>query len=440
MGLIRAALNAAGGTLRDQYKEYIYCEALPTNVLIQRGTSQRYTGNTNHGNENVITDGSKVAVADGQCLLIVENGKIVDFCAETGAYVYNTGTSPSMLTGGMTGLKKSFSTLWNRIQSGGQQDNDQRVYYVNLKEIVGNKFGVGNVAFRDSEFNFTITLGCFGEYSYKITDPLMFYTNVCGNVRDSYTRDNIDSQFKAEVQSNLQQVLSTLASKRIPYDQITNYNREVRDSMNAELTAEWVEKRGISVESFAITVSPNEESKKKIEQFQSSRVYTDARMLGARIGEAQANAMENAASNTNGSMAAFMGMGMAQQAGGMNAAQLFNMGQQQQPQPQPGQQQPQPEQPQNQQPKNEQSQPVSKWTCSCGAENTGKFCCECGAPAPVPTKNSNTWVCSCGVENTGKFCSECGAKKPLDCKCETCGYEGDKPFKFCPECGAENKI
>lgn len=268
----------------------------------------------------------------------------------------------------------------------------------------------------------------------------MFYTNVCGNVRDSYTRDNIDSQFKAEVQSNLQQVLSTLASKRIPYDQITNYNREVRDSMNAELTAEWVEKRGISVESFAITVSPNEESKKKIEQFQSSRVYTDARMLGARIGEAQANAMENAASNTNGSMAAFMGMGMAQQAGGMNAAQLFNMGQQQQPQPQPGQQQPQPEQPQNQQPKNEQSQPVSKWTCSCGAENTGKFCCECGAPAPVPTKNSNTWVCSCGVENTGKFCSECGAKKPLDCKCETCGYEGDKPFKFCPECGAENKI
>lgn len=446
MGLIRAAINAAQGTLRDQYKEFIYCEALPMNVLIKKGQKQILQGGTNKGNDNIITDGSRVAVADGQCLIIVENGKIMDFCAEPGEYIYKTGTSPSLLTGGMEGLKDSFKTLWNRVQTGGQQDHDQRVYYVNTKEIMGNKVGAGDIPFRDSEFNFTMKIRCFGEYSYKITDPLMFYQNVAGNVTNEFTRDKIDSQFKAEIQTALQPALGRIALKKIPYDQLTLFTKEIAKELNIEMTEEWVNRRGISVESFALaSVTPDAESAKKIEQFQSSRVYTDARMLGARIGEAQANAMESAAKNENGAMMGFMGMGMAQQAGGMNAAQLFQMQPQAPVQPPVG--------------VGVQAEPVAPttpvveekpveekkdgWTCTCGEVNTGKFCSSCGekAPAPVEKPKSDTWTCECGVENTGKFCSECGSKKPvvLDAKCETCGYEGDKPFKFCPECGALNK-
>lgn len=427
MGIIRAALNAAGGTLRDQYKEFIYCEALPMNVLIKKGQNKILQGGTNKGNDNIISDGSRIAVADGQCLLIVENGNIVDFCAESGEYIYKTGTTPSMLTGGMEGLKKSFKTLWDRAATGGQADHDQRVYYVNMKEIMGNKVGAGDIPFRDSEFNFTMKLKCFGEYSYKITDPLMFYKNVSGNVAVEFTRDKIDSQFKAEIQTALQPALGRIALKRIPYDQLTLFTKDIAKELNREMTDEWVNRRGISVESFALaSVTPDAESAKKIEQFQSSRVYTDARMLGARIGEAQANAMETAAGNENGAMNAFIGMGMAQNAGGMNAAQLLQMGgQPQAPAPAPVVEEKQ-----------------DGWNCDCGEVNTGKFCSSCGSKAPVPVEAPKTsWVCECGAENKGKFCAECGSKKPvvLDAKCETCGYEGSAPFKFCPECGALNK-
>lgn len=445
MGLIRAAINAAKGTLRDQYKEFIYCEALPMNVLIRKGQKRAGEGNTNRGNDNIISDGSAIAVADGQCLLIVEQGNIVDFCAEPGEYVYNTGTSPSLLTGGMDGLKGSFKTLLGRVQAGGQADKDQRVYFVNMKEIMGNKVGAGDIPFRDSEFNFTMKLKCFGEYSYKITDPLMFYKNVSGNVTSEFTRDKIDSQFKAEIQTAIQPALGRIALKKIPYDQLTLFTKDIAMELNAELTAEWVSKRGISVESFALaSVTPDAESAKKIEQFQSSRVYTDARMMGARLGEAQANAMETAAGNEAGAMTGFLGMGFAQQAGGMNAAQLFQMGGQPQgvPQPQPVPQ-PVPVAPEKPTPTDVLEE---GWTCGCGVVNSGKFCVECGGKAPeieiIETPKADTWSCSsCNTENMGKFCMECGEKKPfvLDAFCESCGYEGSKPFKFCPECGSENK-
>lgn len=440
MGIIRAGLNAVGGTLRDQYKEFIYCEALPMNVLIKKGQKRVGAGNTNRGNDNIISDGSAIAVADGQCLLIVEQGNIVDFCAEPGEYVYNTGTSPSMLTGGMEGLKGSFKTLWGRVQAGGQADKDQRVYFVNMKEIMGNKVGAGDIPFRDSEFNFTMKLKCFGEYSYKITDPLMFYKNVSGNVTSEFTRDKIDSQFKAEIQTAIQPALGRIALKKIPYDQLTLFTKDIAKELNTELTEEWVSKRGISIESFALaSVTPDAESAKKIEQFQSSRVYTDVNMLGARIGEAQANAMESAAKNENGAMNAFIGMGMAQQAGGANVGDLMRM------------------KPNvgvsgvtgagmsfnaNREIVEEvikESAKEDSWTCECGSENVGKFCVNCGSKAPV--KVDNSWVCNCGATNEGKFCSECGNSRPkeLDSKCESCGYEGTTPFKFCPECGSVNK-
>ncbi|MBL4930720.1 SPFH domain-containing protein [Clostridium paridis] len=443
MGIIAAAANAIKGTLKDQYKEFMYCDSMPMDVLVRKGQNKRLDGSTNRGNDNIITDGSRLVVSDSQCMIIVEDGKIIDFCAEPGEYIYNTGTSPSMLTGGMKELKdgfmKSIGTAMDRFKAGGQQDHDQRVYYVNMKELMGNKIGAGDIPFRDSEFNFTIKLRCFGEYSYKITNPIMFYTNVCGNIGYEFTRDQIDSQFKSEIQNNLQYALGKIGLKGIPYDQLTLFTKELAQALNSEMTTEWVEKRGISVVSFALaSVTPDADSAKKIEEFQSTRVYTDPRMLAASYIQSKGAALEKAASNKAGAMTGFMGMGFAQQAGGnggFDEAQLFNSLTQN-----PQQEQKLKEESAPVQSKPQTSQPSQTWTCECGTENTGKFCMECGKTAPVPVKAANTWICQCGTENTGKFCGECGAKKPLDSKCETCGYEADKPFKFCPECGAENKI
>lgn len=430
MGLIKAAINAVSGTLRDQYKEFIYCDALPMDILIRKGQTSVMKGNTNKGNSNIITEGTRIAVSGGQCLLVVENGRIVDFSAEEGEYIYETGTSPSMLTGGMEGLKRSFSTLWNRVQAGGQQEVDQRVYFVNIKEIMGNKVGAGDIPFRDSEFNFTMKIKCYGEFSYKITDPLMFYANVCGNIEQDFRRTEIDSQFKAEVQQALQPALGKVALKKIPYDQLTLFTKEITTEINGEITADWVVKRGISVVSMAlVSVMPDEESAKKIAQFQTNRVYTDGRMMGARLGEAQANAMEKAASNENGAMIGFMGMGMeAMQTCGVNVTDMYKMAQQT---PQNNMQ--------NQAPMGIKSE--NSWKCSCGVENTGKFCVECGAKATEPVEEETRgWICAaCGTVNNGRFCTECGVKKPLDSICEKCGFIGEKAFKFCPECGAENK-
>jgi membrane protease subunit (stomatin/prohibitin family) len=434
MGLIKATINATKGTLRDQYKEFIYCDSLPTDVLMRKGKNKLLEGGTNRPNDNIISDGSRVVVNEGQFLLIVENGRIVDFCGEPGEYIWNTGTTPSMLTGGFKGLKESFITLGGRIQAGGQPEHDQRVYYINTKEIMNNKFGAGDIPFRDSEFNFTIKLKCYGTYSYKITDPLMFYKNVAANVNYEFRRNEIDGQFKDEVLKSLKPSLGRVALKRIPYDQLILFTKEISDELNIELSDEWVNRRGISVVSFALSsVTPDAESAKKIEEFQSTRVYTDERMLGAKLGTAQAEAMIKAAENKGGAMMGFMGMGMAQQAGGMNAAQLFQMADQKQQHQQPVQQP-------VQQP---QSVVEEGWSCECGTVNSGKFCMECGSKAPEQVKSvkSNNWFCpSCNTENSGKFCMECGEKKPLvlDAKCESCGFEGSSPFKFCPECGAQN--
>ena len=428
MGLIKAGLSAIRGELADQWKEYIYCDSMDANVLVEKGAVRIVSGSSNtKRNDNIITDGSKIAVNEGQCMLIVENGKIVDFSAEPGAFIYRTGTEPSLFDSGWKGLKESFKKVGKRFTFGGQIENDQRGYYVNLKESPNNKVGVGDVPFRDSEFGVTIMLKGYGTYSYRITDPIMFYTNVCGNVTDTYTRDRIDEQLKTEVQHNLQPALGKIALKGIAYDQLPLYTNEIADELNKELTQEWVELRGISVVSVALaSITPDAESAKKISEFQESRVYTNAQMMGARLGTAQATAMENASKNSAGAMTGFLGMGFAQQAGGMNAGELYKMGQQQGG---PGGA-----------PSGGGAAPAANtWKCACGATNTGKFCSECGAPRPAEQAG---WKCEkCGAVNKGKFCTECGAKKPageLLYKCDKCGWEPEDPAhppKFCPECG-----
>ena len=388
MGLIRAFGGAARTTLADQWKEFIYCDAMSADVLMQKGQARigEHSSNTKRS-ENIISDGSKVAINEGQCMLIVENGRIVDFCAEPGEYLYQMGTEPSMLDSGWHGLKESFKKVGKRFTFGGQPENDQRVYYINTKEIMGNKVGVGEVPFRDSEFGFTIMLKGYGTYSYRITDPIMFYANVCGNVQDTFRRSQIDEQLKTEVQHNLQPALGKIALKGIAYDQLPLYTNEIADQLNQELTEDWVQNRGISVVSVALaSITPDAESAKKIAQFQESRVYTNTRMMGARLGGAQANAMENASKNEAGAMTGVMGLGMAQQAGGANVASFFENS----PEPAPA--------------------AANGWSCpACGSKNTGNFCQNCGAKKP---EGGETWTCACGTASQGKFCPNCGAKKP----------------------------
>ena len=386
MGLIKAFGGAARTTLADQWKEFIYCDAMSADVLMQKGQARigERSSNTKR-DENIISDGSKVAVNEGQCMLIVENGRIVDFCAEPGEYLYQTGTEPSMLDSGWHGLRESFKKVGKRFTFGGQPENDQRVYYINTKEIMGNKVGVGEVPVRDSEFGFTIMLKGYGTYSYRITDPIMFYVNVCGNVQDTFRRSQIDEQLKTEVQHNLQPALGKIALKGIAYDQLPLYTNEIADQLNQELTEDWVQNRGISVVAVALaSITPDAESAKKIAQFQESRVYTNTRMMGARLGGAQANAMENASKNDAGAMTGFMGLGMAQQAGGANVASFFE----------------------------NSSEPAAAngWSCpACGSKSTGNFCQNCGAKKP---EGGETWTCACGTASQGKFCPNCGAKKP----------------------------
>lgn len=434
MGLIKAALGSVGGTLADQWKEFIYCDALASDVLVARGR-KKVSGRSSNtkGNDNVITNGSGIAVADGQCMIIVEKGKIVEICAEPGEFTYDTSSEPSLFCGSLgQGIKNTFKTIGKRFTYGGDAGTDQRVYYFNTKELVDNKFGTPNpVPFRVVDTNIgldvDITVRCNGVFSYRIMDPMLFYTNVCGNVSEDYTRENIDRQLKTEFLNALQPAFAKISELGVRYSALPGHTQELCDAMNNELNVKWQKLRGLEIVSIGInSVNAPKEDEDMIKELQKTAVFRNANMAGAAMVGAQADAMRAAASNSGGAMTGFMGMNMAQAAGGLNAQNLFAMGQQQQ---MAQQQQSVPQQP---------APAANGWKCSCGAMNTAKFCSECGSPKPV---ESNGWTCSCGALNKGKFCAECGKPKPAGeplYKCDKCGWEPEdpkKPPKFCPECG-----
>ena len=430
MGLIKAGIGALRGTLADQWKEFFYCDAMDKDVLVTKGKKQVNSHSSNKkGNDNIISNGSVIAVADGQCMIIVEQGKVVEVCAEPGEFQYDTSSEPSIFTGSLgKGIKETFQTIGKRFTYGGDTGKDQRVYYFNTKELIDNKFGTPNpIPFRvvDSKINLDVDVSvrCSGVYSYKIVDPLLFYTNVCGNVEQDFTRGELEGQLKTEFISALQPAFGKLSDLELRPNQIVAHTTELENAMNSALSAKWMQLRGLKVISIALgSVTLSEEDTKIIQQLQRTAVLQNPNMAGATLVGAQADAMKAAASNSAGAMNGFVGMGMAMNAGGgTNAQNLFAMGQQQQA-----------SQP-TQQPKQTDS-----WKCSCGAVNKGKFCSECGA---ARQKDNNGWVCSCGAINKGKFCSECGAKKPTGAllyKCDKCGWEPEDPAhppKFCPECG-----
>ncbi|MGP1487832.1 MAG: SPFH domain-containing protein [Peptoanaerobacter stomatis] len=439
MGLIKAGLGALGGTMADQWKEFFYCDSIPNDVLVVKG-QKRIGGRSSNkkGSDNIISQGSGIAVADGQCMMIVEQGKVVEFCAEPGEFTFDSSTEPSIFNGSFSeGIKKTFETVGKRFAYGGDTGKDQRVYYFNMKELLDNKFGTQNpVPFRVVDRNIgldvDISVRCNGVYSYKITNPMLFYANVCGNVENQYDRSEIDGQLKSEFLNALQPSFAKISEMGIRYSALPGHTMELSDAMNEILTPKWSELRGISIVSVGInSITAPKEDEDMIKQLQRTAVMRDPNMAAATLVGAQSDAMRAAASNEGGAMMGFMGMGMAQQAGGMNAQNLFQMGQQQQMQQQQMQQQPQV------QPQAQPSQ--NTWTCSCGTVNTGKFCVECASPKPQA--NPDGWTCSCGAVNKGKFCAECGKPKPAGAplyKCDKCGWEPEdptKPPKFCPECG-----
>ena len=409
MGLIRAGRGALDGILADQWKEFFYCDSMGKDVLVTKG-QKRITGRSTNtkGNDNIISNGSGIAVADGQCMLIVEQGKVVEVCAEPGEFTYDNSTEPSIFSGHLgDSIKQTFQVIGKRFTYGGDTAKDQRVYYINTKEMGEILYGTATpVPFRvivneELGYKLSVDIRCNGNFTYRICDPLLFYTNVCGNVEQDYESSEISGRLKGELMTALQPALSTLSAKKVQYYEIPAHTQDLSDALNEVLSKTWKEKRGIEVFSFNInSLSIPEDQRKKINEWEENAMTTNPTTAAARLVGGQIDAMKTAAGNSAGAMTGFMGMGMAMNAGGMggmNAQNLFAMGQQQ---PQAAPQQTAPEQSQG-----------------------------------------DTWICSCGTVNKGKFCQNCGAKKPqgaLLYRCDKCGWEPEDPAhppKFCPECG-----
>ncbi len=397
MGLLKAGIGALSGVLADSWRDYFYCESLDSDVLVQKGEKKTGGRSSNKkGSDNIISGGSVINVNEGQCMIIVESGKVVEICAEPGEFLYDTGTEPSIFYGNLgENIKKSFSEIGKRFTFGGEPAKDQRIYYFNTKEIMGNKYGTPSpIPFRIMDqaigFPLDIKIRCHGEYSYRITNPMLFYTNVCANVEDYFTREEIDGQLKSELLTALQPAMFKISQNNIYYGAIPAYTMQLAEELNELLSSKWRDRRGVEIVEFGVSaVNATEEDEARIQEYQrSSAMGRDASMLRGHMAGATAQAMNTAAANENGAAMGFMGMGMAgNMAGSMGAFMQGN------------------------------------------AENQ-------------PTMNEqaavNSWQCICGKVNTGKFCSECGAKKPGTIKCDKCGWMPEKPGekpKFCPECG-----
>lgn len=446
MGLLRTAVNAVknvannvtnvagsaiGSVVSDQYREYFYCDAFNDNVLMAKGKKRETKRGNNNGVDNIITNGSIIAVNEGQFMMIVDQGQIVEFCGEAGEFIWDASSEPSFFYGSFKdNIGKTAGEIWKRFTFGGEIPKDQRIYFFNTKHVSNNLFGTASpIPFRvvDARLGLDLdtTVRCNGSYVFQIEDPILFYKNVCANVPGSYTRDMIIDQMKSEFISALQPALARISALGIRYNEVPAHTTELTDFLRDELTAQWNNLRGINVVTVAINaLKLSDEDEAMIKDIQKTAVFANKNMAGAALVTGQKEAMIAAANNQNaGPVMAFAGMNMAAQAGGMNAASLFDgqgggMG------------------PVVTAATAGAAASAASWTCSCGKVNTGKFCAECGTPKPV-----DGWTCSCGAVNKGKFCAECGAKKPAGApqyKCDKCGWEPEDPSnppKFCPQCG-----
>ena len=419
MGLVRAAGAALSTMMGDQWREYFYCNALDNDTLMLKGEKRIGPKSSNtKGADNIISNGALIAVNDGQCMIIVEQGAIVEVCAEPGEFVFDSSTEPSIFYGDLgENLVNSFKTFVKRFAFGGDTAKDQRIYYFNTKEIIGNKYGTANpVPFRvldkNIDLDIEIALRAHGEFTFRLMDPILFYKNLAGNVEKDYKKQEIESQLRSELLTKLQPAFARIAETGVRYYQITAHTDELGQILNELLSKSWGEHYGIEMTAFGISsVTAPEEDIEMIKQLQKNAVYRNATMAAANLTAAQADAMRAAASNeSTGPMMAFAGMNMANQVGGFNAGNLYAMGAEQQN------------------------------AAAAANANTPAGNAESPAPAAAASvagvATASDWTCpKCGHEhNSGKFCSECGTAKAEDWTCPECGHTGNKG-KFCSECG-----
>ncbi len=411
MGLIKAALTAASNTLADEWLEYIYCPRMEDDVLMRKGTPKKGGSNTK-GTDNIITNGSKIVVGEDQFLIVVSDGKIVDFTAEAGRYTFDKGTEPSMFYGGFgKGLIDTFKKFGERFTTGGVPSHEQRAYFVNTRLIKGNKFGTTTpIPFRDSEFGMTVDIRCYGEYVMQITDPLAFYHTYGGNIESDYViDDSFKDTFLADFMQALQPALAKVAMQRIPYDMLPGAVTEISAAVRDCLKDTWGS-QGINVERVSIaSATPTEESALAIKSAQGDRLYAmNPAMQGARANAAASEAIKTAAGNENGAMTGFMGVGMLNQGGAMFGA---NMSQDSQMKTGmdtmnvAGGGIKEPEVHEN----NEEN--IEGVKCpNCGSLITGNFCMECGTKKPEMPAKKFCPDCGSEVTDDAKFCASCGKK------------------------------
>ena len=437
MGLLQAGKGALSGVLADSWRDYFYCESMPDNLLVTKG-HKKVTGKSSNtkGSDDIISNGSIIEVAEGQCAILVDNGKVCEVCADAGQFVWDSSSEPSIFYGNLGDtLMATFQSLGNRFAFGGDAPKTMRVYYVNTKEIMGNRYGTSapipfRVVDRNIGLDIDTLLRCNGEYSYRIVNPILFYTNVCGNVADIFDRSKIDSTLKSEIITALQPALGKFSDQGIRPSGLPSHAFEITDALNEVLSKKWGDLRGMTIVNFSMNPpSIPKEDQDMIAQLQRTAVFRDPGMGAANMNTATADAMRIAAGNAGGAMVGFANMGMTQQAGGINQNNLYQMAAQQQAM--------QAAQMNAQQAAAPAAPAAAAWKCTCGAENTGKFCANCGSPKPAV----NYWSCSCGAQNQGKFCANCGKPKPAGVpqyKCDKCGWQPEDPTnppKFCPECG-----
>jgi len=421
MGIIRAIGQAIGGTLADQWLEVIEADDMSdktvftSGVLIRKGQNTKGTGNT-------VSNGSIIHVYDNQFMMLVDGGKVVDYTAEPGYYKVDNSSLPSLFNGQFgDSLKDSF----NRIKYGGQTPTVQKVFFINLQEIKGIKFGTRNPI--NYFYNAELFLRAHGTYSVKITNPLQFYAEVIPRNADRVEIDEINEQYLSEFLEALQSSINQMSADGTRISYVTSKARELGKYMSTTLDEEWNQTRGMEIQAVGIaSVSYDEESQKLINmRNEGAMLGGDASVLRGMAVKNLTEGVRDAGSNAGGAMTGFMGVGMGMQQfntsmEGLNAMTAGMAG----TQPQAAPQQAAPAGAAQAAPQ------ANGWTCECGTVNTGKFCSECGKPMPAP---ANSWTCECGTVNTGKFCSECG--KPVPAAEWTCECGTVNKGKFCSNCG-----
>jgi membrane protease subunit (stomatin/prohibitin family) len=383
MGLISAALSSAGGVLSDAWKDYFVCE-LDRNELMKKISKRK--GGSNKGSDYVITHGSKVSVPAGIAMVIVDGGQVVEFTADPGEFVYSSSEPPTFFDSG--GLFKGIKNLWSegaaRFAFGGQAPKNMAVFAVNIKEVMGNKFGTPQpVPYEDPQYR-NINIRYNGTYSFRIADVMTFIEVLAGTeTRSAYRVEDFTEGMREMFITYLNQEINTL---NLPYTRLTSAGVEITKKMTEALKADWQEAYGILVTKVGINAPTlDEKSQARVERFGDALFFSDADSARGHIAGAAGDALRVAAKNSGGSMVGFAGMNMANQAAGG----IFN------------QFQTAPQTPQQAQ------QSAAAWKCECGEINSGKFCQNCGKAKP-----SDEWKCQkCGAVNKGKFCSECGASR-----------------------------